>query len=414
MDDSRQLPDYAVFDDYRYGQRIAVIVRWFLVVTWLVLHNYRATLSIAYFTNNGLVLALSALNAYVHWRVWKGRPISARYALALSATDLVFLTIGIIAAGAFGNTFFVLYYPALLGLALVSPSRRLTFAGVTLVAIAYATLSISLDSGVSYADKEEKILIIRIASMFAVATAAHLMIRIERNRRLEAVEAERARARENLELQRKAQEAELATQRERDRIAREIHDGIAQSIYALSLNLETCAELAEREQGPLREQIQKLVPMAKKTLLESRHYIYDLKPLLSGETDLEAVAENQAKEFQMVAGTPVKLSVDGRPGEVPVAVATGFYRILQEALANVLKHASASEVNVTLSFEPGWVRLSVQDDGVGFVEDGVKPGYGLQNMRQRATELGGNFEISGAPEKGTILTVKLPAEGGGS
>ena len=410
--EGKPLPDYAVFDDYRYGQRVAVVVRWFLLGTFLVLHNYRPDGGLAYFGNNGLALSLAALNVYVHWRIWQGRPITLRYVLALSAIDLLFVTVGIAITSQFRNTYFPLYYPALLGLSLVSPLRRLSFAVVTLVAVVYAAISLTMGDVLVFDIKEEKILFIRIATMFAVVAAGNLMTRIERSRRLEAVEAERARAAENLELQKKAQQAELAAQAERGRIAREIHDGIAQSIYAISLNLETSADLAERQPGPLAEQLKKLVPLAKKTLLETRHYIYDLKPLLSGERDLRAMAESQVKEFMTVAGMPIRLSTHGRPFEVSVAVATGLYRILGEALANILKHARASHVNVALTFEPGWVRLSVHDDGVGIETDGVSAGYGIQNMRDRAAELRGSFEISGVTGKGTTVSLALPAQGG--
>jgi two-component system NarL family sensor kinase len=148
--------------------------------------------------------------------------------------------------------------------------------------------------------------------------------------------------------------------------------------------------------------------LAKQTLLETRHYIFDLKPLLSGDSDLAAVAENQVKEFRTVAGTAAKLSVEGERGPVSLALATAFYRLLQEALANVLKHARALEVNVALAFEAEVVRLSVRDDGVGFSVDGAEPGYGLKNMRARAEELGGSFEISSAPGEGTCVSVTLP------
>ena len=115
---------------------------------------------------------------------------------------------------------------------------------------------------------------------------------------------------------------------ERVRIAREIHDGVAQSIIGLSLSLETCTELTEAQGGPLHDQLQRLVPLAKKALLETRHYIYHLKPVLDGESGLVAVAETQVREFETVAGTPVKLSVDGKGSDVPVVTSTAFYRIL--------------------------------------------------------------------------------------
>ncbi len=410
--DGRQLPPYAVFDDFRYSQRIAVVVRWFLLASFLFLYNYRPDFESSYHTINGLAITLVVLNGYVHWRIRQGRPITWPYVFALSATDLAVITASIFITSAFRNTFFPLYYPALLGMSLVATSRRLSFGAVTLVAGVYAAISLTQGEVVDIGIKEERILIIRIAAMYVVVAAGQLITRIERDRRHEAVDAERALAEKNLELQREAQEAELAAQAERGRIAREIHDGIAQSIYALSLNLETCVELAERVRGPVHEQLQKLVPLAKKTLLETRHYIYDLKPLLAGESDLTAMAENQVKEFEMVAGVPARLSTEGQPYEVPVAVATGFYRILQEALANVLKHARASEVSVALTYEAGQVRLSVQDDGVGFQIDGVRPGLGLENMRERAQELRGSFEISGGPGDGTGISVTLPTQGG--
>jgi signal transduction histidine kinase len=198
---------------------------------------------------------------------------------------------------------------------------------------------------------------------------------------------------------------------ERNRIARDIHDGVAQSMYALSLSLEACVEAAARANSPLTERLERLVPLARNTLLETRHYIYDLKPLLSGETDIAAVAENQVREFKMVSGVPTTLALEGDPPAVDIPTTTTFYRVLQEALSNVLKHAHASNVSVRLLFSPQSVTLCVEDDGRGFDIDNAPSGYGLDNIRSRVAEMRGTVEVSSAPNRGTRLTVVLPAKG---
>lgn len=405
----QNLPAYADFDDYTYSQRVAVVIRWFLLAAWMLAINYRPTVDYVLFTLDAMGLGVAVYNGYLHWRLINGRTITKKYVLALSAFDLTMITLGIgITDNRFNNMFFVFYYPAILGVAMVFPSRRIAFGTAALAALAYAAISIFLAPGVSYSTGEEKVLAVRIATMFGLVGAGNLMSRIERTRRVEAVNAERARAQENLELQRKAQEAEIAALQERGRIAREIHDGIAQSIYMLSLNLETLSEAADRDDGKVRDRIKELVPLAKQTLLETRHYIYDLKPVLAGERGLVDMAENQAREFRTVAGLPVEVSVSGEPKAAAPSVGAGMYRVMQEALANVFKHAGASTVAVGLAFEDGFVKLSVQDDGSGFNTDENGAGNGLSNMRERARELGGRCTILSAPGDGTLVTLTVP------
>jgi signal transduction histidine kinase len=204
------------------------------------------------------------------------------------------------------------------------------------------------------------------------------------------------------------QKEELAAQEERSRIAREIHDGIAQSIYMLSLNLEKAAEVAGGDKR-LGERLGRLVVLAKETLLEVRHYIFDLKPLLSGDASLTSTIESQIREFSAVSGLTVELHVEGKERKVPLAVATSLYRIAQEALANVFRHAAASAVDVRLSFSANSVLLEVSDDGRGFDPGSASTtGRGLGNMYQRARDLGGDVEIISAPGEGSAVRAKLP------
>jgi signal transduction histidine kinase len=227
------------------------------------------------------------------------------------------------------------------------------------------------------------------------------------SRRL-AQQRERARhaLAENVRLQKEREE--LAAQEERSRIAREIHDGIAQSIYMLTLNLEKAADVASGDEK-LGGRLGKLVGLAKETLLEVRHYIFDLKPLLSGDVGLTTTIQGQIREFSTVSGLPAKLRVEGKERKVPLAVGTSLYRIAQEALANVYRHAEASAIDITLAFRDDSVSLEVRDNGLGFGVDAASThGRGLRNIHQRAGELGGDAKIVSAPGRGTSVRVTLP------
>lgn len=204
----------------------------------------------------------------------------------------------------------------------------------------------------------------------------------------------------------------LAAQAERARLAREIHDGIAQSLFMLTLNLEACAELIDRDPEQLRARLQTLIELARQTLWQTRHYIHDLKPLLGDARGLRLAIENQIKEFGAISGLPVELRVSGAEAELPPAVRQALYRIIQEGLANVFKHAGASRVTVALAYDSEGTRLTIEDDGRGFVpaaeSEPGRRGFGLSGMRERAEELGGRFELASEPGQGTRLSVWVP------
>ena len=132
MVNSKTVPEYAVFDDYRYFVRVAVLVRWFLLVVWFFLQNYRADFGdVTYYTNTVLASFLAIVNAYVGWRIWKAKPITLWHALGPGGLDLLFITTGIFTADGFDNGNFALYYPALMAMALVVPLRRWSLAAGT-------------------------------------------------------------------------------------------------------------------------------------------------------------------------------------------------------------------------------------------------------------------------------------------
>ncbi len=236
------------------------------------------------------------------------------------------------------------------------------------------------------------------------------------------------------------QTIQLAAAAERSRIAREIHDGIAQLIYMLSLTTETCATQAHRiaeasEEDaelltPLAERLDKLVAISKQALWETRNYMFSLKPLMSGATTLTQMLSNQVHEFEAISDLPVLLEVEGAdepPGEDrrrtrrQAQVGAAIFRIVQEALTNAYKHAQATQLRVSLHHQTDSIAVEVCDNGRGLpaIRSGTTPathgedgriysGRGLSGMRERAEELDGTFEIAQMPDGGTKVRAWIP------
>ena len=420
MQSQAATPRFAVFDDYRPTVTIVVAVRWVLLAAWFVILHYRVDRDSVWVTLNSMGAGLTALNVYMTWLIVQRKPIRWQQAFFQSVADLAVITAGLYVFDGYQNGFYIFYYPALLGISLLFPGR-VSFGAVAVVIVLYIVMAFTitpsnpnipgrakLELALQQEFKQEKVLFGRIMTMLGMVAAGTLISGWERTRRREAVAAERERSEENLQLQRKAQASELAALEERSRISREIHDGIAQSIYMLSLNLETSADLIAQERQDLKERLAKLVGLSKETLLEVRHYIFDLKPYLAGEKGVVSMLENQIREFSNVAGVATTLETMVEECPVSVATATGLYRITQEALSNALKHAQASKVNVSLEFVPDGVEFRVQDDGRGFDPAASVAGHGLRNMRQRAEELGGAFSLESSTAEGTQVIIKLP------
>ncbi|MCX6024613.1 MAG: sensor histidine kinase [Chloroflexi bacterium] len=232
----------------------------------------------------------------------------------------------------------------------------------------------------------------------------------EEKQRVEAALADNARL--------AAEKEALAAEQERGRIAREIHDGIAQSLYMLSLQLEGCADLARRDaiEPQLAGRLDNLVGLSRQSLWEVRQFIFDLKPLLAGDRTLAEALQGLAREFGMVSGVSVTFEATGMEPELSAQQRAAAYRILQEGLANVYKHAHANEARVRLAFDPQGVTLEIRDDGAGFAPEQTRQrgmgGYGLPGMRARATELGGELTVESAPGEGACLRVRLPVREG--
>ena len=205
------------------------------------------------------------------------------------------------------------------------------------------------------------------------------------------------------------QQLEVVAYLERARIAHEIHDGVAQSMYALNLGIENCVRLAQRgDFDRLHGSLISLVPLSKQTLLEIRHYIYDLTPLLANGDRFEDLMKKQVGEFEAISDIPVHVEIDGESRSIPIPVRAGIYRVLHEVLSNVLQHSQASEVRVEFVVDSANVCMTVKDNGVGFDVGEAEVGFGLDSMRRRAEEMRGTFNISSEEGAGTDVRVRLP------
>jgi signal transduction histidine kinase len=212
---------------------------------------------------------------------------------------------------------------------------------------------------------------------------------------------------ENARLHRQAEQ--LAVVRERERLARELHDSVTQSLYSLTL----LAEASQRLLGggdPERamEYTGRLGEIAQQALKEMRLLVYQLRPLVLKREGLVGALQQRLDAVEKRAGVDARLLVEGTL-DLPAPVEEGLYRIAQEALNNALKHAGPRLVSLRIEADDERVRLQVEDDGRGFELAAVrdKGGMGLTSMRERAERMGGSFSLTSTPGKGTTVQVDV-------
>ena len=231
---------------------------------------------------------------------------------------------------------------------------------------------------------------------------------------LETLADQLAVAIQNIQLyhQQREQSRRLAVAEERDRIGRDLHDGVIQSIYAVGLILEDIAFQAPQEPGEVPARLEEAVGDLNQVIGDIRSYIMDLRP-----------RELQGRRFDEALGTLVKYLEDRTAVSVSLDVnvdlfglseryAVNLWHILQEAFSNVEKYAQARKVSLSLEVSDGQLNLAIADDGVGFDPEKAElgKGYGLSNIKDRAEGLGGILLIDASPGNGTELKISFPME----
>jgi signal transduction histidine kinase len=210
------------------------------------------------------------------------------------------------------------------------------------------------------------------------------------------------------------QQNEMTVVSERNRIARDMHDGLVQYVYALGLQLEHARDLAASQPGAVVPVLTGSIKQTNHVLSEMRTFIYQLRPIIMKEKEIGQWVLDLCRQFQDATGIPVHAEVDATAGEeLSPAISIALFRIIQETLANIYRHAEATQATVTLNFDASGARLIIEDDGRGFDVDsrpvrGIQQGHGLANIEERLRELGATLELESAPGAGTRLEAVFP------
>jgi len=209
----------------------------------------------------------------------------------------------------------------------------------------------------------------------------------------------------------------IAQEHERRRISLEIHDGAAQWMVGAAYQMRAFDRtLAKGNLLQTREELSEIRSIIDQSIKELRRVIFDLQPPALGQFGLFGALHQYLQNFELDTGIACSFQIEGTPSTLSRVYEITLYRITQEALANVRKHAQATRVNVTLSFQPDDIRLKIKDNGKGFdvarVLEGAKSveRLGLSGMKDRAETLGGSLIIDTAPGAGTCVALTLPLQ----
>ncbi|HEX2844781.1 MAG TPA: sensor histidine kinase, partial [Candidatus Limnocylindria bacterium] len=216
--------------------------------------------------------------------------------------------------------------------------------------------------------------------------------------------------RERLEGDLRGQAAELAASQERAHLARELHDSVTQALFSMGLTLRTLEILLGTDPEGAKEKLTELRELQKDALAEMRTLIFELRPSSLESDGLVQALKTHATAVQRRTG--LAIVVDAEPiDRLTLAAEEALYRIGQEALHNVVKHANASHATIRINRESDRVRLSVSDDGAGFDPDAVPRGHlGLIGMRQRVDLVGGDLRVESRTGRGTKIEASVPAD----
>ncbi len=333
----------------------------------------------------GAVFAVLGTLGFAWVRDRPGPLWAAGYAVVQLPLAFVIFTID---AGVGATLFLVVLVSQCVLLRLPRPAIALVIAVVPLV-----HLGMSLGDGLREG-------IGTLMSVLFAAIITELLLREQRSR------GELAEAHEKLR-DFAAQAERLATAQERNRVARDIHDGLGHSLTVVQMQVKAARAVLPTDPAKADEVLSKAQEQAENALAEVRRSVRALREPRSTPLPeaLRALVEETA-----ATGVPAQLSVSGTERPLPGEQREALYRAAQEGLTNIRKHAAAGRADVELDYAESTVRVSVRDDGVGagVGTDGTTTGYGLLGLRERAEHLGGEVAFTSTPGHGSALSMEIP------
>ncbi len=296
-------------------------------------------------------------------------------------------------------------YPQIFGL--------LGTAGKIAGAAALAALSIGLQAAASGAFSSIFALTMLITSGGAIFLALFISAIIDQSHERQRLIEELKTARDELA----AAERQAGMLAERQRLAREIHDTLAQGFASIVLSLVAAEASLASVPPAARRHLDQARDTARDNLAEARRMVWALRPESLERGTLADALKRLGARWSEESGVAASVAITGAPRPLPTEVEVALLRAAQEALANIRKHARAHQATLTLSYMGDAVNLDVQDDGLGFDPRRLPPdeqaaGYGLRAMRERVESMGGTWSIESAPGEGATLAVSLPAPAG--
>ena len=209
------------------------------------------------------------------------------------------------------------------------------------------------------------------------------------------------------------QAREVAVLEERNRMAREIHDTMAQGFTGIVIQMEAAEQSMETRPGALPEHLNRARSLAREGLQEARRSVWGLMPHALEQSTLDTALQEEVRRFDAEGRSKIAFTQSGKRRELPPDVQTVLLRICQESLTNIRRHADASQVDVTLNYYEHEVLLSVQDNGSGFDPPTVEKekrgvSFGLTGMRQRAEQINGQLLVGSTKNQGTLVRLTIP------